>query len=944
MKKFLSLVLALVMTMSLVTVSAGATDFTDDSDIEYQAAVDVISALGIVDGYSDGSFRPDGSLTRGAAAKIICNLILGPTTASALSASTAPFKDVPTTNTFAGYITYCAQQGIISGYGDGTFRPTGTLTGNAFMKMLLGALGYSSSIEGYTGANWQVNVVKQASGIGLDDGNDSFVGSQAVTRGEAALYAFNMLQATMVEYDQQNTIVVGDITINTTSSRKDRANTTSSDGNIEKDNLMQFAELYFTDLTKRTGTSDEFERPSTTWRLKSRDIGTYADEPDVTYTSSVELGDIYSDLGLTSGIDGSDVTYFVDGADKTSSWTNAMDIVRGSKTDVPDSGKGVLTEVFYDEDNDAVTITVVNTYVGKVNAVRSASSTRDAYITLNTTDDGFTQPATMASKEFETEDFKKNDIVAYTYSQKEKEIQSVELAESVTGTMSAYTSTGSVTVGGTKYDASKISKDKITSYTPSVKRGTDVTAYLDQYGYLLYVDADTSKEYAVVVKLVKNTGDFNDEVKADLLLTTGEVERVTISDDSPALNGADYSGNNLQVNNTKTGLSLYDIVSYTINGDDEYEITLVADARNSTSGNSFVLESGKNTLNITTSNMANLMGGSDTVSSTDGATTFLIYDSNDNASMYEGFANAPTVKATSSTSVTVYSDKDGAAADIVFVYDGTGVTVSDGNEDVIYIKGMSSAKVSYNTELGDHYEYDAFLNGQEITLNTEVSTKMQFTSDTVIYAPNYNSKGLLVGYDESVTVGADKLTGTLRGGVGTGDEKNDVITLDNYAYAYTSDAAVYYVNVDGDLIVSDITSISADDDDLVVYALDDGKVSTVYIKVVDPTSGVNPGTSTGTFSASMGNGATTGNLTLTVTNSVAGDSTTTFTATIYAFALQSGIETAVPVATVSQRTLNNSTLTVAPAISNTVSTQVYYAVVTMSTGEVITTATIAGNG
>ena len=139
MKKFLSLVLALVMTMSLVTVSAGAKDFADASDIDYDAAVDVISELGVVDGYSDNSFRPDNLLTRGAAAKIICNLILGPTTANALSASTAPFKDVPTTNTFAGYITYCAQQGIISGYGDGTFRPTGTLSGNAFMKMLLGA-------------------------------------------------------------------------------------------------------------------------------------------------------------------------------------------------------------------------------------------------------------------------------------------------------------------------------------------------------------------------------------------------------------------------------------------------------------------------------------------------------------------------------------------------------------------------------------------------------------------------------------------------------------------------------------------------------------------------------------------------------------------------------------------------------------------------------------
>ena len=256
MKKFLSLVLALVMTMSLVTVSAGAKDFTDDSEITYKEAVDVISALGVVDGYSDGDFRPDDVLTRGAAAKIICNLILGPTTASALAASTAPFKDVPVTNTFAGYITYCSQQGIISGYADGTFRPTGTLSGNAFMKMLLGALGYDSAIEGYTGANWTVAVIKQAAGIGLDDGNDEFVGSKAVTREEAALYAFNMLQATMVEYDAKTSVDINGATVTIAGDKAKEVAQGSYDNNMHKPNL-QFAERYFDKLDK-TETTDDF--------------------------------------------------------------------------------------------------------------------------------------------------------------------------------------------------------------------------------------------------------------------------------------------------------------------------------------------------------------------------------------------------------------------------------------------------------------------------------------------------------------------------------------------------------------------------------------------------------------------------------------------------------------------------------------------------------------
>ena len=166
MKKFLSLVLALVMTMSLVTVSAGAKDFTDSSKITYSEAVDVMSAVKVIDGYAEGDFRPTATLTRGAAAKIICNLILGPTTASALVADAAPYKDVPTNHTFAGYIAYCQKEGIISGYADGTFRPANTLTGYAFMKMLLGALGYDSSIEGYTGGkNWSMLVGKRGTAL-----------------------------------------------------------------------------------------------------------------------------------------------------------------------------------------------------------------------------------------------------------------------------------------------------------------------------------------------------------------------------------------------------------------------------------------------------------------------------------------------------------------------------------------------------------------------------------------------------------------------------------------------------------------------------------------------------------------------------------------------------------------------------------------------------------
>ena len=85
MKKFLSLVLALIMTMSLVTISAGATeyrDLTDKDEIQYEEAVAVLNRIGVITGYEDGSFRPETELTRGAAAKIIVSLLIGPEAAS----------------------------------------------------------------------------------------------------------------------------------------------------------------------------------------------------------------------------------------------------------------------------------------------------------------------------------------------------------------------------------------------------------------------------------------------------------------------------------------------------------------------------------------------------------------------------------------------------------------------------------------------------------------------------------------------------------------------------------------------------------------------------------------------------------------------------------------------------------------------------------------------
>ena len=365
MKKFLSLVLALVMTMSLVTVSAGAKDFTDASKINYDEAVTVMSAAKVIDGYADGTFNPSATLTRGAAAKIICNLILGPTTASALVADAAPYKDVPVNHTFAGYIAYCQKTGIISGYADGTFKPANTLTGYAFMKMLLGALGYNAGTEGYTGPNWSINVAKRAINAGLNDGlKTSFNGVKAVTREEACLYAFNTLKATMVEYENDSSITVNGVTFTNKSTAKEMANTAKVE-TIKDDNKMQFAEKYFDKLVKKD-TTDEFGRPSAEWTYDKTKVGTFVDYTTMVqeFTTKVTYKDLYDTIG-SSNLKNNDFKAYVDGVDQK---TNVSTWSKTDKSTAYETGNGVLTQVFVDTDKDLVTVAVINTYLAKATA------------------------------------------------------------------------------------------------------------------------------------------------------------------------------------------------------------------------------------------------------------------------------------------------------------------------------------------------------------------------------------------------------------------------------------------------------------------------------------------------------------------------------------------------------------------------------------------------
>ena len=745
MKKFLSLVLALVMTMSLVTISAGAKDFDDNGDIDYKEAVDVISALGIVDGYSDGSFRPDGSLTRGAAAKIICNLILGPTTASALSATTAPFKDVPTTNVFAGFITYCAQQGIISGYADGTFRPTGTLTGNAFMKMLLGALGYDSSIEHYTGSNWQVNVVKQAIGIGLDDGNDDFVGSKAVTRQEAALYACNMLQATMVEYDQKSTIVVGDVQVNTSSTRSDVANATRTDGNIDNDNKMQFAEKYFTDLNRVDG-SDDFGRPSNVWEYKNDEIGTYANTDDLveTYTAKVTSADVYDAVGKSvydSLKDGkSDLTTYVDGV-KTAVAKGSVDsyVEKNDTNTVNGSGNGMLTEVYLDDDNN-VTIVSINTYVFQ--AVADYSSSKDSVSLTTAGDTDITlDNNTLDGDDFDIKNIKADDYIlvnAAKLSNGRYDVKNIAVAEVVTGAVNSYKLDDSVTIGSTTYKYALKTLKSTDSASDTVKGtqytvGQDAAVVLDQYGYIIAVDAAVvSSNYVYVSEFARPSGLSSGKVVASAFFTDGTTKDITVKE---AYIGSGMTSSKDKILGTGSGspVTYTDNAgwyTYSVNSSDEYSLYKY-ESKYTPASYSF---SGNNTV-VTENNKVSFLTGKSVYAND--STIVIVNDNDDEVTVYTGVKNLPDIKLTNANStadVTVLARSNHYA---YYVYiDVNGSASISGGEDTKLVYFVEYDGQHRGTDNEIYYTYTT-LDG---TAEKDVVADSKVAGSGNIYAAYYKTR------------------------------------------------------------------------------------------------------------------------------------------------------------------------------------------------------------
>ena len=194
-KKVLALVLAFACAF---TMFAGAA-FTDQADIQSTEAVDALTGLGVIEGYTDGSFKPDATVTRAEMAKMIFTILNGGNDdASAYTNLPTSFTDVNGTWA-AGYIKYLQNSEIIAGKSATKFAPNDTVTGLEAAKMLLVVAGYTPSKAGLTGSAWAANTMKYGNLNNLFEDVSSDVNG-ALPRQYAAQIMFNSLEMERVVY------------------------------------------------------------------------------------------------------------------------------------------------------------------------------------------------------------------------------------------------------------------------------------------------------------------------------------------------------------------------------------------------------------------------------------------------------------------------------------------------------------------------------------------------------------------------------------------------------------------------------------------------------------------------------------------------------------------------------------------------------------------------
>jgi len=544
-KKTLAVALVLVFALGVMPLAsaAPAPTFPDDDAIKYKEAVDVLSALNIVEGMPDGNFAPAQNVTRAEAATIIARMIMKRSVADIMPQTATPFSDVPASHWASGAVSFCAAQGFILGYPNGNFGPNDPVTGAQFAVMMMRAIGVGNPAR-WSGTSWQTFAIIDGMDYGiLDTGVDY---TAAASRDQTAKYAFNGLTRGNTVTEAQTWFFVTAIANGGPypagfigGEYPSRAAVMEAGGDRvmgEHYNITPFTKNV--DVTKdsianktyklvSTKAPDAFGRPDVrTWKDdKGNTIATTnLASPEFTYTAGVTEAKVFADLGLGET---STATRFINGV-KVIGTTLRHNFTGSNDANSATfgTGRGALTEVY--RDGKDITVVIIQTFYGTINKVNAATAVAKASVDIETVDPGPGGATETSLLNREATGFAKDDRVLYTASSVDGinwTARSVALAKSETVTASQYTTSNFVADGVTYQYSQQRHGAAIANFGAN-------EVFFDNYGYVIFVKAPSAvTNYAYVVR-VGESGDGwgGSTLRAELVLgSTGEKVQVTLA-------------------------------------------------------------------------------------------------------------------------------------------------------------------------------------------------------------------------------------------------------------------------------------------------------------------------------------------------------------------------------------------------------------------------------
>lgn len=204
MKKFTAALLTMVCCFAMSSAAFAYSDVAGLPEAEQQA-IQELSDLKIIEGYIDGTFRPDDSLSRAEFAKV-ATLAMQERTGVLLpqGGQELGFADVVKDGWYVDHISGAVSLELMQGDAEGTFRPNDNISRNEVVTVLMRILGYDDAALGGT---WPDNYLDKAEEIGLFEGTLT-VGD--CSRADAAALTAAMLKLPLAEEAVTDTVVAVD--------------------------------------------------------------------------------------------------------------------------------------------------------------------------------------------------------------------------------------------------------------------------------------------------------------------------------------------------------------------------------------------------------------------------------------------------------------------------------------------------------------------------------------------------------------------------------------------------------------------------------------------------------------------------------------------------------------------------------------------------------------